>query len=246
MLPGDSYLHSVTPAECDDLDTLRSLLSVFDRSASGHSASSSPHESLGGPGSNGSDRGTSPPADSTGQPERDDTMRDDTLLSASELAAKYSQGPAAGAARGSSPSASLPAQPPLHPSLDLSDAVLLRFLRATHGDIHAAVDRWTTTFQWRLDFGVDALLDTWTPPRVLREYLPGGFCNLDRDGIRYSSIGQGKPTYTASFATSPLMTVSATRCGARSRPRASSRSYHAQTAPAAPTHRSPWSQTSKD
>ena len=205
MLPGDSYLHSMTPAECADIDTLRSLLSVFDRSASSsasssstsHSASSPPHGSrggrLGGSGTNGSNRGTSPPTDSVlGQPERDDTTRDDTLLSASELAAKYSQGPhptagdardtmrddtllsaselaakysqgphpTAGAARGSSRSlsASMPTQPPLHPSLDLSDAVLLRFLRATHGDIHAALDRWTTTFQWRLDFAVDTLL----------------------------------------------------------------------------------------
>ena len=178
MLPGDSYLHSMTPAECADIDTLRSLLSVFDRSASSSASSSStshsassPHGSrgglLGGSGSNGSNRGTSPPTDSPtdsvrGQPERDDTTRDDTLLSASELAAKYSQGPhpAAGDARGSSRSlsASMPTQPPLHPSLDLSDAVLLRFLRATHGDIHAALDRWTTTFQWRLDFAVDTLL----------------------------------------------------------------------------------------
>ena len=59
----------------------------------------------------------------------------------------------------------------LGPSLDLSDAVLLRFVRASGGDLDAAQERWTGTYEWRREFAVDYLLDNWTPPQILREYV---------------------------------------------------------------------------
>lgn len=36
--------------------------------------------------------------------------------------------------------------------------------------------------EWREKIGADKLVETYTPPEVLRKYYPGGFCGYDKQG----------------------------------------------------------------
>ncbi|KAG0412930.1 hypothetical protein HPB47_009929, partial [Ixodes persulcatus] len=65
---------------------------------------------------------------------------------------------------------------------ELTDRLLLRFLRARDFDLGKAEKMLRECLIWRQQNNIDSLIETYECPEVLRRYFPGGLCNHDRDG----------------------------------------------------------------
>lgn len=58
-------------------------------------------------------------------------------------------------------------------------------------DIIQSTFRIIKHIEFRQHFGLDTILEDWTPPEVLRQYTPGGFFGEDREGhpVWYDRMG---------------------------------------------------------
>jgi len=63
-----------------------------------------------------------------------------------------------------------------------SDPVVLRFLRARDFNVEKAREMLSNSLIWRKKHGVDKILSEYQIPPVVRDYFPGGWFHLDRDG----------------------------------------------------------------
>ncbi|XP_072034161.1 SEC14-like protein 4 [Amphiura filiformis] len=62
------------------------------------------------------------------------------------------------------------------------DAVLLQFLRARNFDTKKSSDMFRKNLEWQRRWKVDAVLQDYTPPKVLDMYYGGGIVGYDKDG----------------------------------------------------------------
>lgn len=65
---------------------------------------------------------------------------------------------------------------------EYTDHFLLRWLRARDFDVAKAEDLLRGNIKWRYEKGVDSILKTYKPPKVLQQYFPGGLFNYDKTG----------------------------------------------------------------
>lgn len=63
-----------------------------------------------------------------------------------------------------------------------NDSTLLRFLRARDFNLEKAREMLCHSLSWRKKYQVDRILNSYTPPHVIKEYFPGGWHHCDKDG----------------------------------------------------------------
>ncbi|XP_011506349.1 PREDICTED: protein real-time [Ceratosolen solmsi marchali] len=62
------------------------------------------------------------------------------------------------------------------------DATLLRFLRAREFSVEKARDMLTQSLHWRKKHQIDKLLEEYEAPQVVKDYFPGGWHHIDKEG----------------------------------------------------------------
>jgi len=73
-----------------------------------------------------------------------------------------------------------------------SDPVVLRFLRAREFNVEKAREMLSASLIWRKKHGVDKILLEYQVPAVVRDYFPGGWFHLDKEGrpVFHLRLGQ--------------------------------------------------------
>eukprot|EP00511_Aplanochytrium_stocchinoi_P010168 CAMPEP_0204868712 /NCGR_PEP_ID=MMETSP1348-20121228/27634_1 /ASSEMBLY_ACC=CAM_ASM_000700 /TAXON_ID=215587 /ORGANISM="Aplanochytrium stocchinoi, Strain GSBS06" /LENGTH=568 /DNA_ID=CAMNT_0052021773 /DNA_START=307 /DNA_END=2013 /DNA_ORIENTATION=- len=78
-------------------------------------------------------------------------------------------------------------------ALDMSDTTLIRFVRARKLNLDKAEHMFRNALAWRKRFKpLQYQEGIYTPPKLFREYIPGGLCGYDKEGspVFYDRLGQ--------------------------------------------------------